>query len=105
VRAYHITERDNWPNIRRHGFRLGVAPAYEDVGLKAVFFTLQKPTYKDILYWEDLCDPIAIVVDIPSSYDVWPDESGNEIYPEVDPVYITRALPAKYVKGFVEVRR
>jgi len=104
TKAYHITERDNWPNIRRRDLRLGTAPAYEDVGLKATFFTLQKPTYEDILYWEDLYDPIVVVVEIPASYDVWPDEAGNEIYPEVAPVYITRSLAPKHVKGFIEVR-
>jgi len=105
MKAYHITERSNWPSIQRHGLRTGTAPAYEDVGLKAIFFTLQKPTREDILAWEDLYDPIIATIDIPPDYDVWPDEAGNEIYPEVEPVYVTKSVPPNHIKGFIEVKK
>lgn len=106
---YHITERDNLPNIRRYGLRPKVSPAYEHEGVRAIFLTKRKPSSRaaseDILYWEDLLDPIILVIDLPSRFLEREDEAGMKVYPEMEPVYVTRTIPPKYVREVLEVPR
>ena len=101
--AYHITERDNLPSILKFGLRPHTSPAYEHEGAKAVFLTRYRPTSENILGWEDLFDPVILVVELPKYFTIYEDEAGMEIYPEVEPIYTTRTIPARYIQMVLEV--
>ncbi len=105
MRAYHITERDNLPSIREFGLKTFISPAYEHEGAKAVFLTQYKPTINNILGWEDLFDPVIIVVELPKHFPIYEDEAGMEVYPDVAPIYTTRAIPPQYIRRVLEVGR
>ena len=106
---YHITERDNLPSILSSGLHPKVSPSYEHEGVRAVFLTRRKPSDpsrpEDILHWEDLLDPVILVIELPQHFQIESDEAGEDIYPEMEPVYVTKHIPSRYIRRVLEVPR
>lgn len=101
---YHVTESENVQKILQSGLKL--SPRESAYGAAGIFLLGNNKYTDDFLHWEDFENPVILEVNLPIEYEenMFEDEAGSELYPDACPVYLTKAVPAKYIKP-VGVRR